>query len=119
VEKLLDEEEIVLTNSRECEKVSHNSKAVRFRPYSPSQFEQGIFWMFLIKRLNILASEIFHTENIDNIVSKHSHQPMDWIEAEVIIDNEMTPFTKLPDGQTDDFGLDWSLILFTLTLVIF
>jgi len=62
--------------------------------------------MFLIKRLNILASEIFHTENIDNIVSKHSHQPMDWIEAEVIIDNEMTPFTKLPDGQTDDFGLD-------------
>uniref|UniRef100_A0A915P7Q0 C2H2-type domain-containing protein n=1 Tax=Meloidogyne floridensis TaxID=298350 RepID=A0A915P7Q0_9BILA len=92
VEKLLDEEEIVSKNLRECGKPSHNSKAVRFRPYSPSQFEQ--------------ASEIFHTENIDNIVSKHSHQPMDWIEAEVIIDNEMTPFTKLPDGQTDDFGLD-------------
>nr|CAD2128371.1 unnamed protein product [Meloidogyne enterolobii] len=89
VEKLLDEEEIISTNSRECEKISHNSKPVRFRPYSPSQFEQ----------------EIFHPENTD-IVSKHSHQPMDWIETEVIIDDEMTTFTKLPDGQTDDFGLD-------------
>lgn len=32
--------------------------------------------------------------------------PAEWIEAEVVI-QEAVP-TTLPDGQTDDFGLDWT-----------
>jgi hypothetical protein len=56
--------------------------------------------------LKILASDTFNCIDLENVMSTHqfnNFDPIDWIETEVTIDNELS---RLPDGQTDDFGLD-------------
>jgi hypothetical protein len=70
------------------------------------------FFKFTIKLVNISDPTIPQFEPHvplirNNQIPMCQINPIDWIETEVVIDEETArEYPQLPDGQVDDFGLD-------------